>query len=125
MLEIILISAIKVVVVILVVLTGCAYSTYLERKVVARMQHRIGPLYAGPQGLLQPVADAIKLIFKEEIVPDNVERVTYTLAPIMAFITALLIFAVIPFGADTVLFGHEVKMIISDLNVAFLFIFSD
>lgn len=122
MLEIVLISAIKVVVVILVVLTGCAYSTYLERKVVGHMQHRIGPLYAGPHGLLQPVADAVKLIFKEEIIPDNVERVTYTLAPIISFVPSLLIFAVIPFGADTVLFGHEVTMVISDMNVAILFI---
>ena len=122
MLEIVLISAIKVVVVILVVLTGCAYATYLERKVVGRMQHRIGPLYAGPHGLLQPIADAVKLIFKEEIVPDNVERVTYALAPIISFVPSMLIFAVIPFGADTVLFGHEVTMVISDMNVAILFI---
>ncbi len=122
MLEIVLISAIKVVVVIIVVLTGCAYATYLERKVVGHMQHRIGPLYAGPHGLLQPIADAVKLIFKEEIVPDNVERVTYALAPIISFVPSLLIFAVIPFGADTVLFGHEVTMVISDMNVAILFI---
>ncbi|MCK4606607.1 MAG: NADH-quinone oxidoreductase subunit NuoH [candidate division Zixibacteria bacterium] len=122
MLEIVLISAIKVVVVILVVLTGCAYATYLERKVVGHMQHRIGPLYAGPHGLLQPIADAVKLIFKEEIVPDNVERVTYALAPIISFVPSMLIFAVIPFGADTVLFGHEVTMVISDMNVAILFI---
>ena len=76
MFEIILFSSIKVIIVVMAVLTGCAYSTYMERKVVGYMQHRIGPSYAGPYGLLQPIADAIKLIFKEEIVPDNVERTT-------------------------------------------------
>jgi NADH-quinone oxidoreductase subunit H len=124
MLEIILISSIKIVIVIIVVLTGCAYATYMERKVVAFMQHRIGPLYAGPYGLLQPIADAVKLIFKEDVVPDNVERVTYALAPIISFIPALLTFAVVPFAADTTLFGREIKMVISDLNIGVLFIFA-
>ncbi|MFH1686049.1 MAG: NADH-quinone oxidoreductase subunit NuoH [bacterium] len=124
MLEVIIISSLKVIAVIAVLLTGCAYSTYLERKVVARMQHRIGPSYAGPFGLLQPIADAVKLMFKEDIVPSQVERVTYTLAPMIAFIPPVLTVAVVPFGADTVLFGHEVKMIISDLNIGLLFIFA-
>jgi NADH-quinone oxidoreductase subunit H len=124
MLEIILISSIKIVVVIVVVLTGCAYATYMERKVVAFMQHRIGPLYAGPYGLLQPIADAVKLIFKEDVVPNNVERVTYALAPIISFIPALLTFAVVPFAADATLFGREIKMVISDLNIGVLFIFA-
>jgi len=124
MLEIILISSIKIVVVIVAVLTGCAYAPYMERKVVAFMQHRIGPLYAGPYGLLQPIADAVKLIFKEDVVPNNVERVTYALAPIISFIPALLIFAVVPFAADATLFGREIKMVISDLNIGVLFIFA-
>ena len=124
MLEIILISSVKIVVVIVAVLTGCAYATYMERKVVAFMQHRIGPLYAGPYGLLQPIADAVKLIFKEDVVPNNVERVTYALAPIISFIPALLTFAVVPFAADATLFGREIKMVISDLNIGVLFIFA-
>jgi len=124
MLEIILISSIKIVVVIVAVLTGCAYATYMERKVVAFMQHRVGPLYAGPYGLLQPIADAVKLIFKEDVVPNNVERVTYALAPIISFIPALLTFAVVPFAADATLFGREIKMVISDLNIGILFIFA-
>ncbi|TET95162.1 MAG: NADH-quinone oxidoreductase subunit NuoH [Candidatus Zixiibacteriota bacterium] len=124
MLEIILISSVKIVVVIVAVLTGCAYAPYMERKVVAFMQHRIGPLYAGPYGLLQPIADAVKLIFKEDVVPNNVERVTYALAPIISFIPALLIFAVVPFAADATLFGREIKMVISDLNIGVLFIFA-
>lgn len=124
MLEVVLISSIKIVVVIVVVLTACAWATYMERKVVAFLQHRVGPSYAGPYGLLQPIADAVKLIFKEDVVPNNVERLTYTLAPIISFVPALLTFAVVPFAADTTLFGREIKMVISDLNVGILFIFA-
>jgi len=124
MLEIILISSIKIVVVIIAVLTACAYATYMERKVVARLQHRIGPLYAGPYGLLQPIADAVKLIFKEDLAPNNVERVTYALAPIISFVPAVLTFAVVPFATDATLFGREIKMVISDLNIGILFIFA-
>ena len=124
MLEIALISSAKIIFVIAVVMTGCAYSTYMERKVVARLQHRIGPLYAGPHGLLQPIADAIKLIFKEDIVPNRVERVVFALAPIISFVPALLTFAVVPFGADIELFGYQIKMVGSDLNIGILFVFA-
>ncbi|MFQ5498661.1 MAG: NADH-quinone oxidoreductase subunit NuoH [Candidatus Zixiibacteriota bacterium] len=124
MLEVVVGSIIKVVVVVVAVLTGCAYSTYLERKVLAFMQHRVGPLYAGPYGLLQPLADGLKLIFKEDVVPDRAERVTFALAPIVAFVPALLTFAVVPFGHDTALFGREVQMVLSDLNIGVLFVFA-
>ncbi len=124
MLEIVIEGSVKVIVVIIAVLTGVAYSTYMERKVLAFMQHRIGPSYAGPYGLLQPIADAIKLIFKESIVPDNVERLTYTLAPVISFLPALLVFAVVPFAADATMFGHDIKMVISDLNIGVLWIFA-
>ena len=124
MLELIVISSLKVIVVVVVVLTACAYSTYLERKVVAFMQHRIGPLYAGPYGLLQPIADAIKLIFKEDLVPDRAERVTYTLAPIVSFIPAMLVFAVVPFSSDFTMFGYEISGVLSDLNIGILYIFA-
>ncbi len=124
MLEMILLSSIKVIVVVVAVLTGCAYATYMERKVVAIMQHRVGPSYAGPYGLLQPLADAIKMAFKEDIVPDNVERVTYALAPLLAFIPSLLSFAVVPFSADFSLVGREITGVISDLNIGILWIFA-
>ncbi len=122
--EMIIITLLKIIAVLTVVLTGCAYSTYLERKVVALMQHRIGPSYAGPYGLLQPIADAVKLMFKEDIVPDNAERWTYALAPAISFIPALLTFAVVPFGMDMTIFGREIKMVLSDMNVGVLFIFA-
>jgi len=123
MLEFVLIASIKVIAVILVLLTGCAYSTYLERKVVAFMQHRIGPLYAGPYGLLQPVADAIKLIFKEDIVPDRAERFAYTIAPMISFMPAVLVFAVVPFSSDFSLFGRHISGVISDLNIGVFWVF--
>ena len=122
--EIVLISSLKIVVIMAAVLTGCAYATYMERKVVARLQHRMGPTYAGPYGLLQPIADAVKLIFKEDIVPNRVERVTYALAPVVSFVPALLTFVVVPFGADIELFGREIKMVGSDLNIGVLFVFA-
>ncbi len=124
MLEVVLISSVKIIVVIIAVLTGCAYATYMERKVMAFMQHRIGPSYAGPYGLLQPIADAVKLIFKEDVVPNNVERMTYAQAPVLSFVPAMLTFAVVPFAADATLFGREIKMVISDLNIGVLFIFA-
>ncbi|MBN1211877.1 MAG: NADH-quinone oxidoreductase subunit NuoH [candidate division Zixibacteria bacterium] len=124
MLEVIFISSIKVIAVVVVLLTGCAYATYMERKVLAFMQHRIGPNYAGPFGLLQPIADAVKLIFKEDVVPDNVERLTYTLAPMISFVPAVLTFAVVPFSSNFTLFGYEITGVISDLNIGILFVFA-
>ncbi len=123
MLEALIASSIKVIVVIIALLTGCAYSTYLERKVVAFMQNRIGPMYAGPYGLLQPLADAVKLVFKEDLVPSSVERITFALAPIVSFIPALLTFAVVPFSADN-LFGLHFEGVISDLNIGILYVFA-
>ncbi|HDL04032.1 MAG: NADH-quinone oxidoreductase subunit NuoH [Candidatus Zixiibacteriota bacterium] len=117
-------SAIKVIVVVVAVLTGCAYATWLERKLVGHIQHRIGPNLAGPFGLLQPIADAIKLAFKEDIVPERAERVTYALAPIVAFIPAMLSFAVIPFGDTITIMGQQIDMVISDLNIGILYIFA-
>lgn len=124
MLETILIASTKVVLVTVVVLTCCAYATYMERKVVAFLQHRIGPSYAGPYGLLQPLADAVKLIFKEDIVPDRVEKWTYALAPAISFVPSMLVFAVVPFSADFTLAGREITGAISDLNVSVLWIFA-
>jgi len=124
MLEVAIISLIKVLAVVAVVFTGCAYATYMERKVLALLQHRIGPSYAGPYGLLQPIADAVKLMFKEDVVPANVERFSYALAPVVSFVPAMLTFAVVPFGVDMTIFGREIKMVLSDLNVGVLFVFA-
>ena len=85
---------------IFVVLTGCAFTTLLERRLIAWFQHRVGPNRVGPKGLLQPLADAIKLIFKEDIVPANVYRALYYLAPVLKVVPVLMVLAVIPLGPD-------------------------
>jgi NADH-quinone oxidoreductase subunit H len=115
---------VKVFVVVLAVLTGCAYATWLERKFVARLQHRYGPQLAGPFGLLQPIADAVKLAFKEDLVPAQVEKATYALAPLVTFIPAFLVLAVIPFGDTVTMFGYQIDMVISDINIGILFFFA-
>ena len=93
----------KVVVVLFAVLTGFAYLTLLERKFISRLQARIGPNRAGPAGLLQPLAEALKLILKESFVPSSADKFMFFLAPILSVIPALMLFAVIPFGNNDVL----------------------
>jgi NADH-quinone oxidoreductase subunit H len=122
MLEIIIISVIKVIFVFVVLLTACAYMTLLERRVVARFQTRLGPIYAGPGGLLQPVADLLKLLFKEDIIPGHVDKTIYTLAPLASFIPATLAIVVIPFGSTLNIFGREINLVLSDFNVGILYI---
>ncbi|NMC42758.1 MAG: NADH-quinone oxidoreductase subunit NuoH [candidate division Zixibacteria bacterium] len=112
----------KVAVVFLAVITGCAYATWLERKLLGHFQNRMGPTYVGPFGLFQPIADGIKLIFKEDVVPSRGERIFLTVAPMIAFIPGFLSFAVIPIGAAITLFGREIPLTVSDLNIGILFI---
>lgn len=118
----IILIVLKVIVVFLAVITGCAYATWLERKLLGHMQNRMGPTYVGPFGLLQPIADGIKLIFKEDVVPNRAEKVFLTVAPMIAFIPGFLSFAVIPIGAPITLFGREIPLTVSDLNIGILFI---
>jgi NADH-quinone oxidoreductase subunit H len=113
---------IKVLVIYGVVITGCAYATWLERKLLGHIQHRMGPTYVGPFGLLQPVADAVKLIFKEDVVPSQAERITLLAAPVIAFIPGFLAFAVVPIGPPIHIFGYEIPLTVSDLNIGILFI---
>jgi NADH-quinone oxidoreductase subunit H len=114
----------KVGVIFVALLTAIAYTTYLERKVVAHIQHRIGPNIVGPFGLLQPLADAIKLLFKEEIKPSGANQFFYTIAPMLSFITACMAIAVIPVGSWLELGGKRIELLISDINIGILFIFA-
>ena len=109
---------------IFVLVTGFAYTTFYERKLAARMQVRIGPNRAGPGGWLQPAADGVKLIFKEEFIPEKADKVLFVLAPIITVIPALIVMAVVPWGETIGLFGREIFLGISDINVGILYIMS-
>lgn len=109
--------------VLLNVLLGLmAYMTWFERRVLARMQHRVGPNRTGPFGLLQPIADGIKLLAKEDIVPANADRLVFLVAPLLSFALAPLGAAVIPFGESLHLFGLEIPLLVADINVAVLYV---
>lgn len=115
--------SIKSVVLITIILGGFAYMTLFERRVIARIQTRIGPNRAGPSGLLQPMADGIKLIFKEELIPDGADRMLFILAPILTVVPVLLLMAVIPLGPDVELFGRQFSLgLAADINVGVLYI---
>lgn len=109
---------------LVVLLTGFAYLTFYERKALARIQVRVGPNRAGPGGWLQPVADGIKLIFKEELIPAQAYKVVFVLAPMITVIPAFVILAVLPWGTSITLFGREISLYLTDINVAVLYIVS-
>lgn len=114
---------IKSIIIILVLLGGFAYLTLVERRMLAKFQVRVGPNKAGPQGILQPVADGIKLIFKEELVPDEVDKVLYHLSPVIMVVPTLIILAVAPFGPTMKIFGREIVFgLAPDVNVGVLYL---
>jgi NADH-quinone oxidoreductase subunit H len=101
---------------------GFAYLTLYERKALARIQVRIGPNKAGPFGILQPVADGIKLIFKEELIPAQADKLMFLLAPIVTVFPALVIWAVIPWGPEVQIFGRTIPLYLADVNVGALYL---
>jgi NADH-quinone oxidoreductase subunit H len=115
---------IKAIVLVLILLGGFAYLTLYERKALARMQMRIGPNRAGPWGLLQPIADAVKLIFKEELMPAQADKLLFFLAPVVTLVPALVITAVVPWGPTLHVFGRDITLYIADINVGVLYIMS-
>jgi NADH-quinone oxidoreductase subunit H len=102
--------------------TGFAYLTFYERRALARIQVRIGPNRAGPSGWLQPVADGIKLIFKEEVIPARAYKVLFILAPMITVFPALVILAVIPWGTAITIFGRTIPLYLTDINVGVLYL---
>lgn len=120
----IMIMVLKVTVIFVALMAAIAYSTYMERKVVAHIQHRIGPNLAGPFGLLQPIADAVKLMFKETFPPAMVNKALFIIAPMISFVTACMSIAVIPVGDFITLGGRQIELLISDLNIGILYIFA-
>src|SRR5215831_7780245 len=113
-------SVIKIALVLLVLLTAVAYTVWLERKVVGRMQNRWGPTRVGPFGLLQPAADGVKFLFKEDLTPPHVYKPLYIAAPMIAVIFAITSIAVIPFGNSVTIAGHEIPLQITDVNIGLL-----
>ncbi len=115
--------AIKSIILIFIVIGGFAYVTLFERRALARIQVRIGPNRAGPWGILQPMADGIKLIFKEELIPDRADKIVFVLAPVLTVVPALILLAVIPFGTSISLFGRTISLSLAgDVNVGVLYI---
>jgi len=120
--EFLIISLIKAALVAAVLLTTLAYLQWVERKVIAHVQVRMGPSRVGPHGLLQPLADVIKLMTKEDLLPPYVNRGFYLLAPFLAVTMALISISVIPFGPEITVFGHQTWMQLTDLDVGLLFV---
>jgi NADH-quinone oxidoreductase subunit H len=119
-----IILIIKLLLVLVGLLLVAAYLVLLERKFLARLQIRYGPNRAGKYGLLQPIADTIKMLTKEDVVPQAADRVIFLLAPAVVAAEAMLIFAVVPFGREITLWGMKIPMVIADLNIGLLYVFA-
>ena len=117
-----IISLVKAALVAFVLMTTLAYLQWIERKVIAHIQLRVGPRRVGPHGLLQPLADVVKLLTKEDMLPSHVSTVFYFLAPFIAVVFALTAISVIPFGGEINIGGIKTMMQLTDLNVGVLFI---
>src|SRR5919204_2927404 len=108
-------------------LNSAAIMVLVERNVCAFMQQRLGPTRVGPWGVLQPMADIVKLLFKEELRPKAADKILFTLAPILSAVTAFVAFSTVPFGASTDFFGlldEPIPLVASDVNVAILVVFA-
>jgi len=114
----------KAMIMVLILLTGFAYLTWYERRALARIQTRVGPNRAGPQGLLQPIADAVKLIFKEELTPSAADKILFVAAPIMTVVPAMILAAVIPLGTQFTLpfTDRVITLHIANINVGVLYL---
>ncbi len=119
-----LILMVKLGLILVTLLLLAAYLVWVERKFLARLQIRLGPNRAGPFGLLQPIADTVKMLTKEDTVPEGADRPIFLLAPAVVAVSALLMFAVVPFGPDLTVLGRKVPLVVADLNIGLLFLFA-
>jgi NADH-quinone oxidoreductase subunit H len=123
--EFLIITAVKIAAMLVVTLTVVAYTVLLERRVCAWMQDRLGPNRVGPFGLLQPLADGVKLMLKEDFVSRHVtHKCIYTLGPMLVMMPALVVVGVIPWGSQLPVLGREIKCVVADLNVGVMFVFA-
>ena len=117
----VIIMFVKLGIILVILLLVAAYLVYFERKLLGRLQIRLGPNRCGPFGLLQPIADAVKLLLKEDIVPAQADRVIFLLAPAVVAGSAFLIFAVVPFGDNWTIGGQKIPLLVADINVGLLY----
>jgi len=115
-------AAAKILIILGFVLLGVPLIVWLERKVIGHMQDRIGPERVGPFGLLQTIADGIKLFFKEDLIPSQVDKAVFFIAPGIAVVTAFVAMTVVPFGDSVTVFGRTVPLHVTDINIAILFV---
>ena len=122
---VLVVSLVKIVVLLFLVLTTLAYLSWFERKVVAHIQSRWGPYYVGAHGLLQPLADGMKFLFKEDLTPPGADRLIFVLAPMLALTLAITTLALIPFGPATItILGHPTQLVIANVDIGLLFLFA-
>ena len=121
-LELVIVTLIKIVVIATIMLLTVSYLVYFERKIAAWAQNRIGPNRVGPAGIFQPFADVLKLLLKEDIVPDAANKPMHTLAPMIALFVAFSTFAVLPIGPSFMLFGKEISFVVADVNIGILYV---
>ena len=123
--SLVIVALVKIVVLLFLLMTTLAYLVWFERKVAAHIQRRRGPTRVGPHGLLQPLADGLKFLFKEDTTPAGADRFVYFLAPFLTMVLAISTIALIPFGPGTIrIFGQSTPLLIADVNVGLLFIFA-
>ena len=120
--EHIIIPIIKVLFIAHLLIIGVMAMIWSERRVSGWMQDRLGPNRVGPQGLLQPIADGIKFLFKEDLIPNHVDKPLYVLAPAMLLVPAMITIAVVPFGGTIELFGQTINLQIADINIGILYV---
>ena len=121
---VLVVSLVKIVILLFLTLTTLAYLTWFERKVVAHIQSRWGPYYVGAHGLLQPLADGVKFLFKEDLTPPGADRFVYILAPMLALTLALTTLALIPFGPPSVQWLGESTLIVANSSIGLMFVFA-
>lgn len=121
-LEIVIITLIKIVIVLTLMLLTVSYLVYFERRISAWIQDRLGPNRVGWEGILQPFADVFKLLLKEDIVPTNANKTIHTIAPILALFVAFTTYAVIPIGPSIELFGYNIDLVVADVNIGILYV---